>query len=266
MSRIIKDISKARILVTNDDGIHAPGLKVLEKIARSLSKDVWVVAPETEQSGAGHSLSLSTPIRYRQIDERHFSVYGTPTDCVVTAVKVLVPKNKKIDLILSGVNRGGNIAEDITHSGTVAGAMEGTLCEIPSIALSQSFAFWSESPVIHWETALKFAPGIIKSVAKLNLGLHTFTNINFPDAPPAKVKGIKVVPHGRRSIPKKLTEGRDPKGRPYYWVNWADEGVHPDRPDCDLKWLLQKYITVTPISMDLTDYSSLADMAKTLKS
>jgi 5'-nucleotidase len=266
MSRVLKDLSKARILVTNDDGIHAPGLQVLIKIARSISNDVWVVAPETEQSGAGHSLSLSNPIRYRVVADKQFSVFGTPTDCVIMAVKALLPKNKKIDLLLSGINRGANVAEDITHSGTVAAAMEGTLCEIPSIALSQSFAFWDLKQEINWDTALKFAPSIIKSLMKQDIGIHSLININFPDAPPSKVKGIKVVPHGRRSIPKKLTEGSDPKGRKYYWVNWADEGIHPDRPDCDLKWLLQKYITISPIKMDLTDYSSLDVMRKAIKS
>jgi 5'-nucleotidase len=257
MNRMIKNLSKARILVTNDDGIHAPGLVILEKIARSLSKDVWVVAPDSEQSGAGHSLTLSNPIRFRQHDERRFSVFGTPTDSVIMAAKVLIPKDKKIDLVLSGINRGANVAEDITHSGTVAAAMEGTLCDIPSVSLSQSFEFWKQNPVIHWETALHHAPEVIRKLCAHGWGLHTMMNINFPDVTPEKVKGIKLVPHGRRDTPKHLTEGTDPKGRKYYWVNWADEGVHGDREDCDLKWMKKKYITVTPIKMDLTDYSSL---------
>ncbi len=257
MTRVIKDLSKARVLVTNDDGIHAPGLEILEKIARTLSKDVWVVAPDAEQSGAGHSLTLSNPIRFRQHGERRFSIFGTPTDSVIMAAKVLVPKDKKISLVLSGVNRGANVAEDITHSGTVAGAMEGTLCDIPSIALSQSFEFWKTNPVIHWETALKYAPDVIRKLTAKGWGLHTMMNVNFPDVPPSKVKGIKLVPHGRRDTPKHLTEGTDPKGRKYYWVNWADEGVHRDREDCDLTWMKKKYITITPIKMDLTDYSSL---------
>lgn len=264
MKRIIKDLSKARILVTNDDGYFAPGLAVIEKIARSLSKDVWVVAPETEQSGAGHSLSLSNPIRFRQHEEKRFSVFGTPTDSVLMAAKVLVPKDKKIDLVLSGVNRGANVAEDITHSGTVAGAMEGTLCDIPSIALSQNFAFWDQKMKVNWDVALKHGPDVIRALVKHGWGLHTMMNVNFPDVPANKVKGIKLVPHGRRDTPKKLTEGVDPKGRHYYWVNWADEGIHRDREDCDLKWMKKGYITVTPIQMDLTDYSSLESMKKSI--
>ena len=128
-----------RILVTNDDGIHAPGLAVAERIARTLCDDVWVVAPETEQSGASHSLTLSLPLRLRQIDERHFAVSGTPTDCVMMAVASLMGDTPP-SLVLSGVNRGSNLADDITYSGTVAGAMEGTVLGFRSIALSRPMA------------------------------------------------------------------------------------------------------------------------------
>src|SRR5215471_13672173 len=147
-----------RILLTNDDGIHAHGLEVLEKIARQLSDDVWVVAPETDQSGVAHSLSLNDPLRLRELGPRHFAVKGTPTDCVIMATRHIL-RDGRPDLILSGVNRGRNAAEDVTYSGTVAGAIEGTVLAIPSCSLSQSFTTPPRHN-LHWATALKFGPDL----------------------------------------------------------------------------------------------------------
>ncbi len=130
------DLAAARILISNDDGIEAPGLKLLTKVARTLSRDVWVVAPEQEQSGASHSLTLYRPLRVRKLGPRRFAVDGTPTDCVLLAVNVLL-RDKRPSLVLSGVNAGGNLGEDVTYSGTVAAAMEATLLGVPAIALSQ---------------------------------------------------------------------------------------------------------------------------------
>src|SRR5208282_3511404 len=135
-----------RVLITNDDGIHAPGLKAAENIARALSDDVWVVAPESEQSGASHSLTLTFPLRLREIEEKRFAVSGTPTDCVLMAVAEMM-KDARPDLILSGVNRGSNMADDVTYSGTIAGAMEGCSIGIPSIALSQAYGFEQRNDV-----------------------------------------------------------------------------------------------------------------------
>ena len=260
-----KDNKNPRILVTNDDGIYAPGLALLAKIAKTFSNDVWVVAPEIEQSGAGHSLSINHPVRFRKLGPRRFAVMGTPTDCVLSAVHAIIPSDKPVDLVLSGINRGGNIAEDLTHSGTVAGAMEGTLCGIRSIAFSQSFAFWEVAPKIQWKTAETFAPKIIRSLLKAEWGAGTLMNVNFPDIPADKVRGLKVVPHGRRDTSKQLTRMLDPKGRPHYWINWADQGVHPSRPDCDLKWIREGYVTLTPLRMDLTDYQSLEGIRKSVQ-
>src|ERR687890_14169 len=139
-----------RVLVTNDDGIHAPGLKVAEAIAASLSDDVWVVAPETDQSGVAHSLSLNDPLRLREISPRHFAVKGTPTDCVIMAVRHVMA-DARPDLVLSGVNRGQNVAEDVSYSGTVAGAIEGTILGVPSIALSQAYGPGGRNAV-KWHT------------------------------------------------------------------------------------------------------------------
>ena len=145
-----------RILLSNDDGINAPGLKCLERIAKQLTDDIWIVAPETEQSGASHSLTLHHPLRLRKISGRKYAVAGTPTDCVVLAIAEIM-KDGLPDLLLSGVNRGANIADDVTYSGTIAAAMEGTVLGVPSIALSQTWGF-SDSPVIKWATAERHAP------------------------------------------------------------------------------------------------------------
>lgn len=247
-----------RILVTNDDGINATGLKVLEKIARAISKDVWVVAPEVEQSGAGHSLSINSPLRCRKISAKKYSVNGTPTDCVLMAENIII--NKKIDLVLSGVNRGQNLAEDITHSGTVAGAMEGTLLNIPSIAFSQALDFSASNTKIHWATAETHAPTLVKKLLKHEWEKDTFYNVNFPDCPANKVAGTKLVTHGKRDTSKTIVACADPDGKPYYWVHWDDEGEHLHRPDSDIKWLYEDYITVTPVCLDMTNYKTLKNL------
>src|ERR1700730_16473872 len=168
-----------RILVTNDDGIHAPGLDICEQIARALSDDVWVVAPENDQSGVSHSLSLNDPLRLREIAERRFAVKGTPTDCVIMGVRNLLGE-KRADLVLSGVNRGRNAAEDVTYSGTVAGAMEGAVLGIPSFALSQGYAAASKHKPF-WETGIKFAPDLIRRVLAAGMPRDVLVNVNFPD-------------------------------------------------------------------------------------
>jgi len=151
-----------RILCTNDDGVHAQGLKVVEQIARALSDDVWIVAPELDQSGVSHSLSLNDPLRLREIGPRHFAVRGTPTDCVIMGARHILG-DRMPDLVLSGVNKGRNVAEDVVYSGTIAGALEGTILGLPSFALSQEFTQESrEKPL--WETALQFGPPILQKV------------------------------------------------------------------------------------------------------
>ena len=145
-----------RILCTNDDGIHAPGLKIVEEIARALSDDVWIVAPELDQSGVSHSLSLNDPLRLREVGPRHFAVRGTPTDCVIMGARHILGE-KLPDLVLSGVNKGRNVAEDVVYSGTIAGALEGTILGFPSFALSQEFCIETRDAPL-WETALKFGP------------------------------------------------------------------------------------------------------------
>jgi len=244
---------KVRILLSNDDGINADGLQVLERIARAISDDIWVVAPETEQSGAGHSLTLHLPVRVRKIDARRFAVSGTPTDCVLLALKQIIPAKQKPNLLLSGVNRGSNVGDDVTYSGTIAAAMEGTILNIPSIAIS----LMTDAPEkAHWETAEKFAPEIIKKLMGLGWASNSLINLNFPNCPPAKVKGIKPCAQGKRLVNVQLSERADPKGRPYFWLG-GDRDNTPEKTDVDIDYLENNYITITPISMDLTNYDDL---------
>src|SRR6516165_8205239 len=185
-----------RILLTNDDGVHARGLDVLEEIARSLSDDIWIVAPETDQSGVSHSLSLNDPLRLREIGPRRFAVKGTPTDCVIMGARHIIPEGKP-DLVLSGVNRGRNAAEDVTYSGTVAGAIEGTVLGIPSFALSQAYAAATRR-LPHWATALKFGPDLIRRVLKAGVPRDVLVNVNFPDCSPHEVAGVSIAMQGKR--------------------------------------------------------------------
>src|SRR6516165_9896694 len=177
-----------RILITNDDGIHSEGLDVCAEIGRALSDDVWVIAPEFDQSGVSHSLSLNDPLRLREIAERRFAVKGTPTDCIIMGARHIM-KDDPPDLVLSGVNRGRNAGEDVIYSGTVAGAVEGTILGLPSFALSQAYRSRGKEPP-HWETAVRFAPDIIRRVLEKGIPHDVLVNVNFPNCAPLEVKGI----------------------------------------------------------------------------
>src|SRR5271166_2960887 len=187
-----------RILITNDDGIHAPGLKAAEKIAHALSDDVWVGALETEQSGASHSLTLSMPLRLGRIEEKRFAIAGTPTDCVMMAVAEVM-KNARPDLVLSGVNRGSNLADDVTYSGTIAGAMEGCAIGIPSIALSQAYGFEDRRDV-PWSCAETQGPPVISKLVAAGWPEDVLINLNFPDCQPGAVKGVEATEQGKRDL------------------------------------------------------------------
>lgn len=252
--------SGLRILLTNDDGIHARGLEVLREIANTLSDDVWVVAPETEQSGGSRSLTLSDPLRVREIDERTFAVNGTPTDCVLMGTVKLV-QGKRPDLILSGVNRGQNIADDVTYSGTIAGAMEGACTGIASIALSQSFGpTRAEEP--KWESAIAYAPQIISQMLTAGWEKSVVLNLNFPDLDPAEVKGFKLTHQSlRNKMPTHIDERVDARGRTYYWIGYAQRDV-ADQSGGDIAALKEGYASLTPLHLDLTDQKALQDLTK----
>lgn len=249
---MIANLKNTRILISNDDGVEAEGIQRLERIAKTLSDDVWVVAPSHEQSGAGHSLSLHAPLRIRQITDRRYAVTGTPTDAVLLGV-MEVMKDKRPGLMLSGINRGSNMAEDVTYSGTVSAAMEATLIGIPSIAFSNTIT----EEGINWETPEKYTAQLIQSLTKLNWPSGTLMNVNFPPLPPAQVKGIKACPQGRRTLVDNLHRRTDPHGRGYIWIGGQRTDPFDDNPSADFVQLKQGYITVTPLNMDMTDYKTL---------
>src|SRR4029078_8416895 len=248
-----------RILITNDDGIHSPGLAACLEIARTLSKEVWIVAPEIAQSGVSHSLSLYDPLRMREGGERHCPVKGTPTDCVIMGVRHLM--KERPDLVLSGVNRGRNCAEDVTYSGTVAGAMEGTVLGIPSFALSQAYAFTTKHHP-YWDTAIKHAPDLIRRVLKVGMPRDVLLNVNFLDCQPDQVAGIAVTVQGKRDQELLPIDARpDGRGNPYYWIAFARGGVPGAAPGCNLAALTENRIALTPLRLDLTDEPFMTKLA-----
>ncbi|MGQ0457905.1 MAG: 5'/3'-nucleotidase SurE [Hyphomicrobium sp.] len=253
-----------RILITNDDGISAHGLEILKAIALGLSPDVWTVAPETNQSGTSHSMTLHTPLRLRKLDERTHAVAGTPTDCVIMAVRHIL-KNHPPDLILSGVNHGSNLAEDITYSGTVAAAMEGALLGVRSIALSLMMGFEEGARRAIWETPLAHAPSVIRNLIDAPWSPGALINVNFPDVAPDEVAGVAVTRQGVRDQALLNIDSRsDPWGTPYFWFGFER------RPSTlvdgtDLSAIAANKISVTPLSLDLTDAQSMAALETHLK-
>jgi 5'-nucleotidase len=248
-----------RILVTNDDGIHAPGLDVLEKIARQISDDVLIVAPEYDQSGVSHSLSLNDPLRLRQLDENKYAVKGTPTDCVIMGARHLMKKLP--ELVLSGVNRGRNAGEDVLYSGTVAAAKEAAVLGIPSFALSQAYNS-QKGLEPYWETPLKLAPDIIRRVLKQGIPKDVLVNINFPDCAPGAVKGIAVTSQGKRDQQLLHIEARhDGRGNPYYWIAFSRGHKPTGALGTDLNALMDHRISVTPLRLDLTDEPFMTKLA-----
>lgn len=247
-----------RILLTNDDGVHAPGLEVLERIARQLSDDIWICAPTEEQSGAGHSLTLTRPVRLRRHDERRWSVAGTPTDAVTLALRKVMPAPP--DLILSGVNRGANLGDDVTYSGTVSAALEGALAGIRSIALSQVYDREGMGDTVPFGAAEAWGARVLRPLLDVPFAPRTLVNINFPAIGCDDIRGIRVVRQGFHDYARgSVVEGRDPRGFPYYWFGL--HGIeHTPGHDTDLEAISEGYIAVTPLQLDLTHRDSLEAM------
>ncbi|WAT19181.1 5'/3'-nucleotidase SurE [Aurantiacibacter sp. MUD11] len=245
-----------RILLSNDDGIHAPGMAVLEELAAQLSDDVWVCAPAEEASGAGHSLTLHQPVRLREHGEKRFSVTGTPTDSVNLALRKLFA-DKLPDLVISGVNAGENLGDDITYSGTVSAAMEGALAGIPAIALSQAFRENGRS----FSATEGWGKRVLEPLVDMAMAKRTLVNVNFPALPADKVRGIRVVRQGFHDYERgSLVEGTDPRGRPYYWFGLQD-AEHTLDHGTDLEAVEDGYIAVTPLQLDLTNHSAIGALA-----
>ena len=249
-----------RILVTNDDGIHSEGLDACAEIARALSDDVWIVAPEYDQSGVSHSLSLNDPLRLRPVGERRFAVKGTPTDCVIMGARHIL-KDRRPDLVLAGVNRGRNAGEDVIYSGTVAGAVEGTILGIPSFALSQSYMSRSGQPP-PWDTAIRHAPDIIRRALATGIPHDVLININFPNCTPHEVKGIAVASQGRNRQDRLQIDARqDGRGNAYYWIAYVRTRAVPPQDGTDISTLADNRIAVTPLRLDMTDEAFLIRLA-----
>jgi len=249
-----------RILITNDDGYHAPGLAVLEEIAAQFSDDVWVCAPSEEQSGAGHSLTLNRPVRLQKYAERRFAVTGTPTDSVMMALREVM--DSPPDLILSGVNRGANLADDITYSGTVSAAVEGALAGIRSIALSQVYDADSAQDPEPFDAARQWGAKAIAPLLDAPFADRTLVNINFPPLTPDAIKGIRVVRQGFHDYSRgSVVEGTDPRGKRYFWFG-LHAIEHTLDHGTDLEAIDDGHVSVTPLQLDLTHYSSLGAMAE----
>jgi len=253
------DLRNARILLSNDDSIHAEGFAALERIARSLSDDVWVCAPETEQSGAGHSLTIHRPLRLRQVAEKRFAVDGTPTDCVLLAINHVLA-GRPPDLVLSGVNHGRNAADDVTYSGTIAAAMEATLLGVRAVALSQAKP--PDAPP-DFSAAEVWGPKVIRQVLEIDWPDGVLMNVNFPNCPADRVAGIRHAHQGGPKTGDTIVERIDPRGRAYFWIG----GTHSNGSDgehTDLGALAAGYVSVTPLNIDLTDVPTLERLGTVL--
>jgi 5'-nucleotidase len=226
-----------------------------------LSDDVWVIAPESDQSGVAHSLTLNDPLRLREVAERRFAVRGTPTDCVIMGARHVL-NGKMPDLVLSGVNRGRNAGEDVIYSGTVAGAVEGTVIGVPSLALSQAYASRSGRPP-YWETGLRYGPDIIRRVMAEGIPRDVLVNVNFPDCAPDDVKRIAVTAQGRRRQERvQIDKRKDGRGNPYYWIAYMRHGFVPAEDGTDLAALDEHCIAVTPLRLDMTDAPYMTKLAE----
>jgi 5'/3'-nucleotidase len=238
------------ILVTNDDGIRSEGIGVLARALKRLG-EVYVIAPDRERTAAGHSLTLHKPLRIEPMGPRTYGVSGTPTDCVNLAVNEIMPRRP--DLVVSGINRGGNLGDDVTYSGTVSAAMEGTLLGIPSIAVSQL-----GEDRFHFETAARFAVRLARLVHRAGLPPDTLLNVNVPDLPPREIKGMRVTCLGRRVFDTdNVIKKQDPRGKTYYWIG-GNRIAWEERKDTDQEAVESGRISLTPVHLDLTNYSALA--------
>ncbi|MGQ0792948.1 MAG: 5'/3'-nucleotidase SurE [Deltaproteobacteria bacterium] len=245
-----------RILASNDDGINSDGLRALAEAMRTLG-EVVIVAPDRDQSAVSHSLSLYRPLRINKIAENCYSVDGTPTDCINLAVNGIL-RDKKPDLIVSGINKGENMGDDVTYSGTVSAAIEGTLLNIPSIAISLS-----AKRDFNFDAAAKVAQRLAEYVLATPLPEGTLLNANVPNLPTNGIRGIRVTRLGKRIYGEAAVERADPRGRKYYWIG-GSEVASVEIENSDIQALRAGYVSVTPLKLDLTDYGALAKLTADL--
>lgn len=253
------DLNGARILLTNDDGIHAHGIKVLEQIAREFTDDVWVCAPATEQSGKSHSLSLHGPIELFEHGPQRFAVGGTPTDCVIVAMEHLFKDQNKPDVVLSGINMGSNLAEDVCYSGTVSAAVEATMMGVPSVAFSQRL----NQGVANWDTPLTWGPAVLRRIGSVALPPNVLVSVNFPSRDPDEVKGVTVCPMGIGKSAGGLEARTSPRGQSYFWLGPMSNKVGV-APGADFDVVMSGGISVTPLQVERTYNPLLAPLETAL--
>ena len=241
-----------RALLTNDDGINAKGLLSLK---REISKigEVWVVAPDREQSATSHSLTLRYPLRVNKIADKFFSIDGTPTDAVMLAVYSIM--KKKPDILISGINHGPNLGDDVSYSGTVAAAMEGTILNIPSIAVS--VAKWEAK---HFDSAARFVRKLALFVLRNGLPRDTYLNVNVPDTKET-VERYKITHLGKRAYNDVVIEKMDPRSKKYFWIGEQSPTWEKEK-DSDFSAIKRGYVSITPLHLDMTDYKTIEQIKK----
>ncbi|HTZ18843.1 MAG TPA: 5'/3'-nucleotidase SurE [Dissulfurispiraceae bacterium] len=247
---------KPLILVTNDDGVYAPGLAALQKALAGFG-DVYVAAPDRERSAVSHALTLHRPLKAEELRERVFSINGTPTDCVALAVHKILPR--KPDLVASGINRGANLGDDVSYSGTVSAAMEGTILGIPSFAISLA----GERPFLY-DSAVPFAVEVAGYILDTQLPYDTLLNVNVPNVPKEALKGVRITKQGKRIYDNAIQDIYSPWGEKHYWIG-GGQTYWEHGEDVDIQSVMEGYVSVTPVHMDMTNYSALDVLRKTWK-
>jgi len=247
------------VLLTNDDGIDSEGLIALKKFFEK-ENNVFIIAPLREQSCASHSLTMNSPLRIYEYGKNYFAVDGTPTDCIMLGVNKIFEK-VKFDLLVSGINYGANLGDDITYSGTVAAAMEGCLLKIPSIAVSSYVDFEKRPDYVHYDSAVLYLEKVLKIMLTIDDFSDCFFNLNVPDLPIEQIKGLKITKQGKRTYKDVIVENTDPRGKKYYWIAGTPITL-PNGNNTDLDALENNYASLTPLHLDLTNYNYIKILNK----
>lgn len=244
MVRVSSELTM-KVLISNDDGVHAPGITILAK-ELSTFVDIDVVAPDRNRSGASNSLSLSRPLKVKQLENGYYSVEGTPTDCVHLALTGFL--SQVFDMVVSGINDGANLGDDVLYSGTVAAAMEGRYLGLPAIAMSMV-----GDTIKHYETGAYIAKQLVGKLSTHSLPSQTILNVNVPDLPIEQIKGLQVTRLGTRHGAQPLVKDQDPRGRPIYWIGLPGEAADCG-PGTDFCAVKEGYVSITPLHLDMTNY------------
>lgn len=251
-----------KILISNDDGVYARGLEVLYKHLKKLGQ-VWVVAPLEEKSTTGHSLTIHKPLRVHKLENGFYGVSGSPADCVYIGIREVIKDMP--DLVVSGINRGGNLGQDIYYSGTVSAAREACILGLPAIAVSSNIdpKKRKEESEVHFDSAGKAVVNLLKTVPFRSIPKHTLLNVNVPDLPFQQIKGFTAVKQGFRFYSGTVLRRVDHRGRPYFWIGGQYKG-YQNQEGTDCRAVADKFVSVTPVKLDCTDHSYLAELEHSL--